>query len=275
MQIKLLKYSLLIFLSLVILAGCKSWKKTTSEPSDIEMEKLRNLSEKSVKANFRYDWLQAKISGKLETGNNNFRFKANLRMKKDSVIWVSVTPGFGFEVARLMITSDSVKMINRLKQTYFLEKYSAIKNLIGIDIPFSSFQEILIGNMPVIESFYNWQTDTIENLHVIKEKADYNSDQSYTKNVRQEYRVNPQNYKLSKIRVEQLKPQNRLISFSYSDYQERQNMMFPAIVKGLIDDGSISKIYLNYKKLDTSEKQHFPFSINPKYKKLNIKNLPR
>ncbi|MGM0612488.1 MAG: DUF4292 domain-containing protein [Bacteroidota bacterium] len=275
MQIRLLKYGLLLFLSLVFLAGCKSWKKTTSEPSDIEMEKLKKLSEKSEEANFHYDWLQAKISGKLESEDGNFRFKANLRMKKDSVIWVSITPGFGFEVARLMVTPDSVKMINRLKQTYFIEKYSAIQNLIGIDIPFESFQEILIGNMPVIESYYSWQTDTLENLHVLREKDDFQSDQSYAKNTRQEYRVNPENYKLCKIRVEQLKPQNRLVSFDYSDYQSKENMMFPTLVKGMINDGAISKIHLTYKNLDISEKQQFPFSINPKYKKLNVENLPR
>lgn len=275
MQYRVLKYGLLLFLSLLFLAGCKSWKKTTSKPSDIEMERMKKLSDKSEKANFQYDWLQAKISGELESEDQNVRFKGSLRMKKDSVIWISVSPGFGFEVARLKITSDSVKMINRLKQTYFLEEYDAIKHLIGIDIPFNAFQELLIGNMPVIDSYYSWQADTVDNFHVIKENPEYNSDQAYKKNLRQEFSVNPENYKLHKMRVEQLKPQNRLISLDYSEYQNKQNMMVPTLINGELDDGSISKISLAYKKLEISEKQQFPFSINPKYKKLNLKKLPK
>lgn len=275
MQGKLLKYSSLILISLIFFAGCKSWKKTTSEPDNIQKENLKQLSEQSANANFQYKWLQAKISGKIETQNKNIRFKANLRMKKDSVIWVSVKPGMGFEAIRLMVTPDSVKMMNRLKRTYIKEEYPAIKALIGIDIPFDVFQDIIIGNMPVINSYHIWQTDTTDNYHVIKEKSEYDSDKNYEKKITQEFRLNPGNYKLSNLLVEKTDSENSLVSFDYFDYKELENMKYPAMIKGKINKGSISQLNLTYKKLSISEEQEFPFSINPKYKKMKVKIMSR
>src|SRR5215204_182640 len=43
---------------------------------------------------------------------------ANIKMYKDSAIWVSVNAILGIEAMRLLITKDSVKLLNKLEKTY-------------------------------------------------------------------------------------------------------------------------------------------------------------
>ena len=43
-----------------------------------------------------------------------------LRIRKDSLVWLSVTATMGMEVLRAKISNDSVWIVNRLEKTYFL-----------------------------------------------------------------------------------------------------------------------------------------------------------
>ncbi|MCF8331506.1 MAG: DUF4292 domain-containing protein [Bacteroidales bacterium] len=270
-----LVFLVVIMVGILYVPACKSWKNVPEEKEDVEeVKKLKALVNESLSANFQYKWLSAKMMGEVSINDKKNRFKGNLRMLKDSIVWISLSPGFGFEVARFMVTKDSLKFINRLNQTYYLEEYSALKNLIGMDIPFRSFQNLLTGNMPPINSFYSWETDTTDKFHVIREKPIESSDQVYEKPVKQEYRIDPENFKLREIIVQQTKPKKRIISFKYSHFQLSSQNMFPEQLSGLIKDETEKKINISYKKVSTGEPQNFPFSINPKYKKLKMERMP-
>ena len=47
------------------------------------------------------------------------QIKGSIRIKRDSVIWISVAPTMNLEVFRCMITTDSVKFYSKLQKTYF------------------------------------------------------------------------------------------------------------------------------------------------------------
>ena len=70
----------------------------------------------------------------------------SLLKRKDSAIWISVTPVLGIEVARLLVTNDSVKMMNRLNSTYFTGNFKLINKLFNADIDYDMFQSFLVGN---------------------------------------------------------------------------------------------------------------------------------
>src|SRR4026208_2558948 len=59
------------------------------------------------------------FSGKIKVnfddsrGKNN-DFNAFIRIRKDSVIWVSINAALGIEAFRIMITPDSVKVLNKI-----------------------------------------------------------------------------------------------------------------------------------------------------------------
>ncbi len=67
-------------------------------------------------------------------------------MQKDSVIWLSFSPALGLEVARLKITPDSIKFMNRLDRVYFEGDYQLLNNFLQTTIDFDILQSLLIGN---------------------------------------------------------------------------------------------------------------------------------
>ena len=92
-----------------------------------------------------YQWMTAKMSGELGVrseglgvGSGEWSFTGNLRMRRDSTIWMSISAFMGMESVRTLITRDSVVLVNRMNQTYLTEPFSAVSEMYGV----ASFQEI-------------------------------------------------------------------------------------------------------------------------------------
>ena len=85
-----------------------------------------------------YEWMTAKMSGELGVRSEEFSFTGNLRMRRDSTIWMSISAFIGMESIRMLVTQDTVVLVNRLNQTYLAEPFSTVVEKQGIP----SFQEI-------------------------------------------------------------------------------------------------------------------------------------
>lgn len=70
----------------------------------------------------------------------------NMRMQSDSLIWMNATALLGIEVARALITPDSIWFINRLKRTYYQKSFQEIAEWIGVPVNFRMLQNLLVGN---------------------------------------------------------------------------------------------------------------------------------
>jgi hypothetical protein len=71
-------------------------------------------------------------------------FKTIVRMRKDSVIWVSITPLMGIEAARLFANQDSVFFLNRLNSTYFKGGYEFLSEQLNTEVNFQTIQSVLL-----------------------------------------------------------------------------------------------------------------------------------
>jgi hypothetical protein len=71
----------------------------------------------------------------------------NIRMKKDSIIWLSVT-GVGLEVARGIITPDSIVFMDKIHKDYFVFNYEQLSKQYNFDLNFALLQSVIIGNLP-------------------------------------------------------------------------------------------------------------------------------
>jgi hypothetical protein len=100
------------------------------------------LKEKELK----FDWFSAKFSAEYSNKGKETSFNGQIRIRKDSLIWISLTPMLGIEAVRLMISQDSVKMINRLNDTYFLGDYEYVNRFLNTNIDFDLLQAFLLGN---------------------------------------------------------------------------------------------------------------------------------
>lgn len=146
-----MRTKLLYIISLVLLlSACKSTKK-------VGVKKLANkknlpiLLERVEQNEFKPDWMYLKASLDFEKGETETGFKANIRMRRDSMIWISITPLMGVELARVALTPDSVKVVNRLEGTYFVGDYEYLNKTFDTEVNYPLIQALLLGNSLSLE----------------------------------------------------------------------------------------------------------------------------
>ena len=113
---------------------------------------LRNLPPNVILASaqaeaLRWDWISMKVEAEVVGPDRKDSFKATIRMSRDSIVWISVTPALGVEMARLLMTSDSVHVVSKIPGNRFAYSgsYAAISDWIGTPMDFLSIQHLLTG----------------------------------------------------------------------------------------------------------------------------------
>ena len=119
---------------------------------DVVISSLENLSSKSIvkkvnQSHLDYNWFTAKLSGKIEIDGADAPVSANLRIRKDSVIWLSVSALLGVEVARIQVTPDSLKLINRINKTYWKGDFQDVESTYGISANYEQLEGVLVGQI--------------------------------------------------------------------------------------------------------------------------------
>lgn len=136
----MIKNKYLFIVLIVFLSSCKVLKNTSNDSiSDTKHKKLEKLIEKNK---FKFD----DFSSKVRVIYNKQNFTAHLRMKKDSIIWISLTGPFGIEGARIKITPSRFEMIDRLNREYHNKALSYIRNYFPVELDYSMIESLITGN---------------------------------------------------------------------------------------------------------------------------------
>ncbi len=98
-----------------------------------------------IKNQLEYSSISIRFSAEIRSGSNTDSFRGNIRILKDSIIWISVR-SLNIEGARLLITQDSVRFINRIDNNYFTGEVSSLKTLFNIDINYNTLQALLTNS---------------------------------------------------------------------------------------------------------------------------------
>src|SRR5690349_17153389 len=73
-------------------------------------------------------------------------FNAIVRLQKDSAMWVSINALLGIEAFRVLITPDSVKVLNKLDKVLQLRSVSYLKEITKLPFTFKELQDLILGN---------------------------------------------------------------------------------------------------------------------------------
>ncbi len=137
----------------VFTSSCGSFKKLPEGAPEGLKEK--QLKEKMMAAQNKFDQLQITGNGRFESKDFSQSFKFEIRLLNDSLIWVDLAdPILGIKVARAWITKDSVAMTQKINREYFTGKPSELKEQIGLNFGFYELQAILSANL-----LYGWESD--------------------------------------------------------------------------------------------------------------------
>jgi len=96
---------------------------------------------------FTYEWMSAKMTMDVSAHNAEFNNVTGvLRMRRDSTIWISAAAMLGMETVRVLITQDSVVMINRFDKTYLAEPLEKVAQKWNIPMTLQEGQQKLVGD---------------------------------------------------------------------------------------------------------------------------------
>ena len=128
------------FIMMVMVAtSCASRKKTVAPPQSQTFE-----------------WMTANLDIQAEGNGMAFdNLAGQIRMRKDSLIWLTVTATMGVEVLRAKVSNDSVWFINRMEKTYLAEPLDSVSAQLGIPLSLPWVQTMLLNNnedIPPVEN---------------------------------------------------------------------------------------------------------------------------
>ena len=103
-----------------------------------------------------FEWLTANMSIQAEGNGMDFNdLSGQLRMRHDSLVWLSVTATMGVEVLRAKVSNDSIWLINRLEKTYLAEPLDTVSAQLGMPLSLPLLQTLLLDNnqgLPPVEN---------------------------------------------------------------------------------------------------------------------------
>ena len=103
-----------------------------------------------------FEWLTSNLDIQAEGNGMTFDdLSGQLRIRKDSLVWLSVTATMGVEVLRAKFSNDSVWIVNRLEKTYLAEPLDSVSIQLGMPLSLPLLQTLLLDNnegLPPVEN---------------------------------------------------------------------------------------------------------------------------
>lgn len=254
------------------MVSCKSSRSVIKEP--IKEYGADYLFEKLKENELKFDWFSAKFNIDLIIDKKKNSLSGQIRMRRDSVIWITLSPALGIEMARLIITNDTVKFLNRINKTYFIGDENIVNDFLDSNVDFDVIQSILLGNdLTYYEDGKFRATYDSKEYHLVT--AGRQKLKKYVRTQADEERIfiqnillNPESFKITQMKIKELKKENKKLDATYSDFNYIEDQLFPyKIFYDLVADKNV-QIDLKYSKIVIDKPQLFPFKISSKYTRM-------
>ena len=264
----LIAVGLLVFL---IAGSCSTKRQIIKEP--LKEAKSTILLEELAKSELQFDWFSAKFSIEYIYDKKLTDFKGQIRIRKDSIIWLTFTPALGIEMARIKITSDSVFYMNRINKTYLKGDYRFISDFLKTNIDFDILQSIIIGNdfqfyeKSKFRASVDNQEYKLSTAERHKLKKFMKKDETDAKAFYQNIWLNPENFKITRVTLKEITKDKKLDAY-YSDFRDHDGQLFPFdIVFEIMADEKIT-VKVKYSRIRINEPFTCPFTIPGKYERI-------
>ena len=236
--------------------------KVVKSAEDLKADSIRFIQNmmgkiRSQKINFKTFSAKVKVNFEGFDGKN-YDFNAFVRIEKDRVIWVLINATLGIEAFRVMITPDSVKVLNRLDKIVQLRSVNYLKEVAHLPVDFKTLQDLLIGNPIFLDSniiFYRRDENGVSLLSVgelFRNFITLTGTDSLVKH--------------SKLDdLDQMR--SRTCDITYGDYEKRDTIHFSTYRKISVAEKTKLDIQMGFKQYNFNETLSFPFSIPRNYKR--------
>jgi hypothetical protein len=161
-----------VLIMLVILIGaCRSRQAVVTTTAEVPVRSAEKVLERLVQQQttaVRY--YSAKADVDINGPDGHQGFKATLRSVLDSAVWVSISPALGIEVARVMLTPDSLKLLDKIHDQYWLGDTTAARTRFGLQPDLDLFQKALFGLPMGLDPQEKYKIDRENGMYVLTSK---------------------------------------------------------------------------------------------------------
>jgi hypothetical protein len=248
--------------SVMVLFGCKSSQLAT-RPSGLPKITTAQLLD-SVRTHSSYEFLEAKLNVNHSTAEKTQSFGVRMRMKKDSIIWLSITPGLGIEAVRVVITPDSIQMVNRIEQKYFSESFSKTNEVLKLEVSFELLQSALTGEFVRLYDEGMYLLKPLVDLYTLDANTELIASSDAPLKLEQRTEIDPKIWRVTRSILRNPK-RNEHILAEYYDFQQLETMIFPTSMRFRTQGKENIAVELNWSKIEEKTTLRFPFNIPSKY----------
>ncbi|MBN8855655.1 MAG: hypothetical protein BGO55_23240 [Sphingobacteriales bacterium 50-39] len=234
---------------------------TVAPPEDRHADSLRVIQQAVnglVRNRVNFQTFSSRMKVHYEgSDGKDYEFNAFIHIKKDSMIWVSINAALGIEAFRLLITPDSVKILDKLKKVARLRSVSFLQEEIHLPVDFRTVQDLLMGNPIYLDTtnilFYKKDASGISLLSagdLFKNYLTLNGDNT-----------------IRHCKLDDVDPMRaRTCDLTYGDYEQRDTLRFSTYRKISVAEKTKVDIELGYKQYKFNENLSFSFTIPKNYR---------
>lgn len=241
------------------LTGCSSSRKTT-EAKTVRDRSPEFLMRQLIAQQIDADWIDARAKVDYDDGSLSIGATADIRLRKDSVLWVAVKK-LGFEVGRALITPDSIYVLDRLNNEAVVKDIGYIANKYNIPADFQVLQSLILGN-PLFFMTRGFSVETVDQLyHLYGEKNGMNS----------HYWLGNEGFRLERMHFEDER-NRRSILMQFDGYeQEAKDKNFSYLRNLEVDSKETGKVAigLRFSQVEFNVPKNIRFEIPERYTRVD------
>jgi hypothetical protein len=244
---------------LLLLLGTVACSRKTAPTGTTPAVLIPSASLAVDEINFEY--LHGKARMVLKDGNKEQEVKTNIRIRKDSVIWMNFTV-IGVQGGRALIDKDSITIVSNVKKEYYVFDYKELSRRFNFEINYKVIQAAMLGNLLMDRK----PEDTVEQkgaTYLLSQSSGHVDVLNY---------ISAATMKIQKVELKEGDTHNSL-TLNYGDFQPVETKLFPyngtinlfyKTAAGLLN----TTIIFEYTKAEVGDKElKFPFNIPKKYER--------
>lgn len=241
---------MLICLFAIVVSGCR----TTNVTSGTKPKKPKSIIKHAEQNQLKFTYLASKTKINYVADGKSTSFKGELRMKKDSVIWLSITPLLGIEIARVLIKPDTVHILDRINKVYYKKPTAYLASEFNAPIDFGGLQSMITGGMTFFDK-KNASSMVENNMYIVETHNEALTNKAI---------IEPEYYRFTRTELAE-KNTNRKISVDYNEYETVGEQPFSHQRDIQVDGDMALEIHLGFSKVKLDEAQRFSFTVSSKY----------
>ena len=254
-----------------LLVGCKSSIGTTTSGASITKTEESFFTSVLDHA-FRFNTFSARMNLDFSSAQQEFSSRVQVKMIYNDRIQLSV-PLFGFEMFRIELSNDSIKILDRMNKRFVADNYHQLKNEMGIDVNFQNLQALLTnrifipGENSISANHYRW-------FRIIKKSAQTAEFQLEGKSGTTYTFIADGDERLLSTRIEN-DLENQKLTWDYNNFQTVNNQLFPMQMTARLTSGvqALGTTTLTFAPPEINNPLTFDFTVPSGYKRVGLEQL--